>query len=98
MVGVGVWQWVVVGSVGYILAGGRWWWIYFDWWWVVVDGGRWWWIYFGWWWVVVGRGIVYSNPFFIWLLCLDIRSPTFSTYKIRNNFFSFDMNIMLVLV
>ena len=39
----------MVGSGGYILAGGARWWTYFGWWWVVVDifwmvvgGGAWW--------------------------------------------------------
>ena len=44
--------WEMVGSGGYILAGGGWWWTYFGWWWVVwvvvdifwlvVGGGGWW--------------------------------------------------------
>ena len=34
--------WEMVGSGGYILAGGGWLWIYFGWWWKVVDGGGWW--------------------------------------------------------
>ena len=42
--------WEMVGSGGYILAGGGRWWIYFGWWWVLVNGdgyilaggGRWW--------------------------------------------------------
>ena len=55
--------WEMVGSGGYILAGGVWcWWVVVGsgrhilagggWWWMVVDGGGWCWTYFGWWWVV----------------------------------------------
>ena len=50
--------WEMVGSGGYILAGGAWWWVAVDIFWMVVGAGGWWWIYFGWWWAVVGRGIV----------------------------------------
>ena len=60
--------WLVVGGGGYIFAGGGWWWM-------VVDGGGYIFAGGGWWWVVVGGGIVQSNPFFIWLLCLDILDP-----------------------
>ena len=48
----------VIGSGGYILAGGGCWGSG-DIFWLLVDGGGWWWTYFGWWWwMVVSGGIV----------------------------------------
>ena len=48
--------WEMVGSGGYILAGGGSWWKYFGWCWKVVGGGGHILAGGGWWWVMVGGG------------------------------------------
>ena len=53
--------WEMVGSGGYILAGGGWSWMYFGWWWVLVD------IF----WLVVGGGGYILDGSGWWSMVMD---------------------------